>query len=86
MEIDLFVYPKTHPFSMLDGYDHAFEKEQMLAWILQECINAEKWTVVTTSKSHPTMVDDGLLKKHRIGNRYSLTEKAKGLLYAYFHK
>lgn len=85
MDIDLFNRPKEHPFGMLEGYKHALEKEVLLARILTTCVNAGSWEIVETAFEHPTMVQDGLLEQHG-PRQYSLTEKAKGLLYAHFHK
>lgn len=77
LDVNSFDSPEKHPFGMLRGYDHAMEKEQTLVWILQQCIDAGDWMAVRTMHRHPTMVTDGLL--HQYGERYSLTEKAKGL-------
>ncbi len=85
MNVNQFTRPDRHPFDMLRGYTNASEKEQVLAWILQQCLDAGEWIIVGTAHAHPTMVGDGLLERHGIA-QYSLTEKAKGLLYAEFHK
>lgn len=85
MNIDSFHQSKEHPFGMLRGYKHANEKESVLAWALRQCIDAGAWMALGMSHEHPTMVKDGLLE--RKGPRlYSLTEKSKGLLYAYYHR
>lgn len=85
MDVKLLNRPEKHPFDMLRGYTNASEKEQVLTWILQQCIDAGEWIAVKTTHSHFTMVDDGLLTL--VGERmYALTEKAKGLLYVHFHK
>lgn len=84
LNVNSFNSPKEHPFGMLRGYDYAREKEEMLVWILRQCVDAGDWIAVCTAHRHPTMVTDGLLNQY--GDRYSLTEKSKGLLYVHYHK
>ena len=85
MNITDFEEPKAHPFDLLHGYNNAYEKEGMLAFLLSKCIQAGKFKAVETIHSHPTMVDDGLLEQ--VGERkYKLTKKAIGLLYSRYAK
>lgn len=87
MDISLFEKPTKHPYSMLAGQvrSHTNEKESMLAYILGECIEQESWDAVETTHEHPGMVREDLL--YRVGDHlYTLTKKAKGLLYGYYRK
>ena len=84
MNISDFRVPTEHPYNMLEGYQAAFEKEGVLAWILRACIESDCFQAVETKHSHPTMVEDGLLEKVA-PKKYLLTEKAKGLLYSVYH-
>jgi len=85
MNINDFEKPKKHPFGMLEGYNHAYEKESVLTVILRKCIEINNFTAIKTVHNHPTMVSDGLLEK--IADRkYKLTKKSIGLLYSQYAK
>lgn len=86
-----FKIPTEHPGDMLAGYEHAFEKESVLVFILKKCIENGTFEMSIESEyDHPTMVTDGLLKKVEIlgrsGNYYHLTKKSLGLLYSVYGK
>lgn len=83
MQISDFTEPKSHPFGMLSGYEHASEKESVLAFMLSKCVEAGDFVAVTTTHSHPTMVSDGLLEEAG-DHQYKLTKKAIGLLYSQY--
>lgn len=83
MRISDFVKPTEHPFNMLRGYENAYQKESVLAFVLSKCIDAHDFAAVETKHEHPTMVEDGLLE--RVGERkYKLTKKSIGLLYSHY--
>jgi hypothetical protein len=83
MDIKLFDTPSKHPYGMLEGYKNASEKESVLAVILTKCIEAGVFVAVETVHSHPSMVEDGLLKE--VGEcKYTLTTKAMGLLFSVY--
>ena len=87
MNVNLFERPEKHPFEMLAGCNlpHTMEAEQVLAWILDQCVKAGEFKPIQTRHKHPVLVEAGLLKE--VGSRiYSLTKKAKGLLYGYYGK
>lgn len=80
-----FRTPAAHPFGMLAGMglSHNHECETFLAWMLIQCQERGEWAVITTQKTHPTLVSAGLLAE--MGERqYQLTQKAKGLLYSHY--
>lgn len=80
-----FNRPAGHPYGMLSGIIHAYETESLLAWMLTQCINAGDFIPVQTVASWPTAVHAGLLNEE--GERlYTLTAKAKGLLYSVYGK
>lgn len=87
MKTQDFNSPKQHPFGMLAGLDlsHTSECEAMLAWLLAKCIEQNSWDAVTTTHNHPKMVSAGLLEKVD-EKQYTLTTKAKGLLYSHYGK
>jgi hypothetical protein len=85
LEISDFVEPKSHPFGMLEGYTNASEKEDTLAWILAKSIEMGGFGPVVTNWDHTDMVNDGLLI-HLRDKEYTLTKKAKGLLYSVYYK
>lgn len=86
LTINDFEIPTQHPYSMLQGYSHASEKEEILALLLIWChtendLQASKVFI----HSHPTMVEDGLLEE--TGEKtYKLTKKSIGLLYSVYGK
>ena len=41
MKVNDFEMPAAHPSNMLAGYERAYEKESVLAWILKTCIAAD---------------------------------------------
>ncbi len=82
MQVTDFVMPDKHPFGMLQGYQHAAEKESVLAIILRECVQAGDFIPIKTVHEHPTMVSDGLLEE--VDGKYKLTKKAIGLLYSQY--
>jgi hypothetical protein len=85
MNITLFNKPERHPYGMLDVYNHAHEKESKLAWHLVRCVEAGEWLPIESQEwIYDAMAEDGLLIDH--GEWYSLTAKAKGLLYGYYAK
>jgi hypothetical protein len=75
-----------HPYGILEGHLYAFEKEQMLAFMLNKALEAgDLYIVVPTSNDHSQMVDYDLLEK--VSERhYRLTTKAIGLLYSFYGK
>ena len=79
-----FNTPTAHPFGMCQSPD-ANEKEQTLAWMLIQCIEAGNWIEIKTQDSHDSMVRDGLVV-HSRENHYSLSQLAKDLLYGYYGK
>jgi hypothetical protein len=83
MQITDFNKPDRHPFGMMQGYKQAAEKEQILTWLLNQCVDAGEW--VTIGGECDALVADGFLTDHG-DNIYCLTNKAKGYLYAYFGK
>ena len=80
-----FNKPTAHPFGMCQGYRDANEKEQTLAWMLIQCIEAGNWIEIKTQGSHDSMVNDGLVV-HSRENHYLLSQLAKDLLYGYYGK
>lgn len=87
LQVSDFDIPKSHPFGMLEGMrlKHTLENERFLAWMLVQCIEAGKWIAVKTSDPHETLIECGLLAKEG-DHLYSLTKKAKGLLYCHYGK
>lgn len=68
-----------------EGLQHTAECESVLAWMLKQAIEKGSWEPIQTVHTHPSLVSAGLLKEE--GDRlYSLTTKAKGLLYAHYGK
>lgn len=86
LSINDFTKPTSHPFGMLDGYKNESEKEQMLVFMLCQCIkNKNIDAVIKTQNTHPTMVKDGLLEcvdGHAF--KYRLTNKSKNLLVKFY--
>jgi len=80
-----FNKPDKHPYGMLGAFDNASEKENVLAFILTQCIEAGKWIPFKMKYRHDSMVTDGLLEKIE-DKTYELTTKAKGLLYSFYGK
>jgi hypothetical protein len=85
LEVEDFDNPKEHPFGMLQGYVNASEKEDTLAWILAKSIEMGGFGPVVCNWDHTDMVNDGLLI-HLKDKEYTLTKKAKGLLYSIYYK
>lgn len=86
MDIHDFNKPEEHPYSLLEGYTHAFEKERTLAIILRGCCDAgDLDAAIETTHRHPTMVTNGLLLEAG-ERRYRLARKAMGLLYSVYGK
>lgn len=83
MDIKSFVKPEEHPGGICRGYDNAYEKESVLAFILSQCVEAGGFGPVETKYAHPTMVSDGLLEEVS-ERRYKLTKKSIGLLYGVY--
>jgi len=70
-----------HPYGLLDGYEHAYEKEGVLALLLSAALTAGNLRApYKTLFSHPELVRDGLLVSTEDGG-YCLTTKAIDLLY-----
>lgn len=85
MTINDFNKPTSHPFGMCAGYNDASEKENFLAWMLIQCIEAGNFGPVQTEHNHDSMLKQGLLSgSHEDG--YTLTKKSIGLLYGYYGK
>ena len=80
-----FNKPDKHPFTMMQGYRNAAEKESVLSWILIQHIEAGDWSPVKTEYEYDALVADGFLEWHGY-HLYTLTTKAKGFLYAFFGK
>ena len=80
-----FNKPTAHPFGMCRSYHNACEKEQTLAWMLTDCIEADDWIEIEAQDSHDSMVSDGLVVQSK-ENHYSLTQLSKGLLYGHYGK
>ncbi len=85
MKITEFNKPEEHPWEMLDNYNDASEKENCLAWMLGVCIDKGQWAAIEIGTQPIGLVEDGLLEQPYPGF-YSLTPKAKGLLYGYYAK
>lgn len=84
MNTNDFKKPDAHPYGLLSGYTNASEKENVLAWMLVDCIEKGSLETVHDSKhSHPTMVEDGLLEEVS-ERKYKLTKKSIGLLYSVY--
>lgn len=84
LTVNDFNKPTARPWNMLQGYEHAAEKENVLAMILTACIEAGDFIPVGTRYKHPSMVSDGLLDETPEG--YTLTTKSIGLLYSVYGK
>ena len=82
--------PVEHPWQMLDGLglEHTMESEQVLTWMLIQCIEAGEFRPVETKYRYPQLVKANLLVQvdTEIPIKYILTKKAIGLLYGYFGK
>jgi len=86
MNITDFEMPAEHPWGMLEGQEHASEKERLLAYMLTECIKAGDLAhSVRLKRRYNGMVRDSLLEEVD-GDRYRLTKKSKGFLWAYYGK
>ena len=83
MTVNDFNKPDAHPWGMLEAFTNASQKERMLVFILTKCIEAGDWIPVASKFEHDSMVSDGLLEQVE-EKTYSLTVKAKGLLYAFY--
>ena len=70
---------------MLEGYEHAYEKESTLTFILSKCIEKGKFQSVEAKVDHSDMVTDGLLEDAG-KQKYKLTNKSIGLLFSYYGK
>ena len=85
MSIKSFAKPTEFPYEMLAGLglQNTMECEQVLTWMLTQCIKMGKFAPVMIDRDHPALVKAGLLRE--VGKReYELTKKAKGYLYVYF--
>ena len=85
MDITDFDRPKDHPYGMLEGHTHAYEKESALAYILAKNLDSGEFIAVKTPTGHHALVEDGLLVGDE-NHGYALTEKAKGLLYSVYYR
>ena len=84
MDISDFSNPTEHPWGMLEGTKDAYEKEGNLAWFLMRCIQAgDIYVAIQTRLEHYDLVHLGLANREG-PCLYTLTEKAVGLLYAYY--
>ena len=60
LDISLFHKPDRHPYGMLRGIvSDAYEKEEFLAWMLIQCIEAGEFKPVQTRYDHSGMVAVG---------------------------
>ncbi len=85
MKITDFEKPTKHPYSMLEKYQNAHEKEEILAYMLNRSIEQGSFEPIKLKYEHPTMVSDGLLEEK--GEKvYKLTKKSIGLLYSIYGK
>jgi len=86
MKVEDFETPTNHPFGMLNGFDHASEKESMLVYILAQCIKANDLNAtIEFMRDQSEMVNDGLLVQQG-EHEYRLTKKSLGLLYSVYGK
>lgn len=86
MNTDNFESPNKHPYGMLDGYNHAYEKESLLAYMLVKCLQEQDlYAQIKLNYNHPDMVNEGLLTDCG-DNFYQLTKKSISLLYAVYGK
>lgn len=85
VSISDFNKPTDHPWGMLEGHERAFEKESVLAWILDRMIIQGSFDPVQCANEHPSMVRDRLLVDAG-GKGYSLTPKAIKLLHGVYGK
>jgi len=86
MNIDNFETPNKHPYGMLDGYNHAYEKERNLVYMLIKCLQEQDiYAKIKFNCNHSDMVNEGLLTDCG-DNVYQLTKKSVGLLYSVYGK
>ena len=86
MNTDSFEIPNKHPYGMLDGYDYAYEKESLLAYMLVKSLQEQNlYAKVKLNCNHSDMVKDGLLYDYG-DNVYQLTKKSVGMLYGVYGK
>jgi len=80
MDITDFKKLEEHPWGVCKDFKYTYEKESVLRYMLNVCMDKGEFGPVKTKYNHPTMVSDGLLEE--VGDKeYLLTKKAIGLLY-----
>jgi hypothetical protein len=86
--IDMFNKPTNHPWGMLKDrfVEGSYERENFLAWMLNESIDKGSFCEINTTLNHDHMIEEELLEKGKGDNIYKLSQLSLELLYKYYGK
>jgi hypothetical protein len=83
LEIEDFKIYTDYPIGLCAGYKEGSQKENMLAYMINKCIEAKNmYEIIVTLMEHPTLVSDGLLERVE-PFKYKLTKKSLTMILAH---